>query len=180
MAIPPPPTPAPPPPQNPLTIRRLVKFLLITISCSLFYIIGSYSTITTAHSVTSPPPPCNFLQLKSNRTENNHIAVAKRERRHLDFASHHTFSLPIHTTEENHQPFPYCPRNFTDYCPCHDPITEKPFIDPKRFQKERHCPEKGQLFFLFLFPFLFIFYLIFYALFCGLQSLEFNVCLRKK
>lgn len=160
MAIPPPPPPpaAAPPPQPPLNllsirVRLIVKFLLITISCSLFYIIGSYSTITNTatHSAVTSGPACN-LRLKSNHSQNDvELAIANGGGSHLDFAAHHTFSLPVHTTEQNHRPFPYCPRNYTDYCPCHDPITEGLFLDDKRFQKERHCPEKGQFFLPFSF-----------------------------
>lgn len=154
MAIPPPPAPRQPyssPPSLNLAIRPLVKFLLIIISCSLFYIIGSYSNTTTttifsAHSVTVPPAAvpasaCN-PQLQSGKLNDTQQYLAKRQ---LDFASHHTFSLPIQTTEENHQPFPYCPRNYTDYCPCHDPKREGLFTDERRFQKERHCPENGEV-----------------------------------
>ncbi|KAK7304289.1 hypothetical protein VNO77_45157 [Canavalia gladiata] len=44
--------------------------------------------------------------------------------------------------QQNHH-FPFCPNNYTNHCPCQDPLRQKRFPKAKLFRKERHCPQTG-------------------------------------
>ncbi|TKY64744.1 methyltransferase PMT19 [Spatholobus suberectus] len=37
--------------------------------------------------------------------------------------------------------FEFCPSNYTNHCPCQDPLRQKRFPKARWFRKERHCPE---------------------------------------
>ncbi|XP_045796408.1 probable methyltransferase PMT19 isoform X1 [Trifolium pratense] len=54
---------------------------------------------------------------------------------------HQQNSIPT-TTKNSH--FQFCPTNFTNYCPCQDPKTQKKFPKKNYFRKERHCPKNNQ------------------------------------
>ena len=40
--------------------------------------------------------------------------------------------------------FEFCPSNYTNHCPCQDPLRARRFPKAKWFRKERHCPERTQ------------------------------------
>ncbi|KAL3506652.1 hypothetical protein ACH5RR_032034 [Cinchona calisaya] len=121
------------------TILPLFKILLLTIFCSLSYFIGTYTKSTP---IISPSPAllkpanCEF-QLKTTNPNTTHKNVQEP----LNFEPNHTLPLPL---EIHQQPFPNCPKNYTNYCPCQDPNKEKLFPIDRRFHRERHCPEKGE------------------------------------
>ncbi|XP_061367632.1 probable methyltransferase PMT19 isoform X2 [Gastrolobium bilobum] len=49
---------------------------------------------------------------------------------------------PLESSTKSH--FEFCPSNYTNYCPCQDPIRQKRFPNRKWFRKERHCPESSE------------------------------------
>lgn len=113
---------------NPLK-HPLLKYFISILLVSLSYILGIY---TSSNNSTSPPlqeqkQPLNCHQL------NFSLSV-------LDFESHHTLSPPQEPLR-NLQFFNFCPPNFTNYCPCHDPSRETDFTAERFFSRERHCPE---------------------------------------
>ncbi|XP_058183733.1 probable methyltransferase PMT19 isoform X2 [Rhododendron vialii] len=129
MAIPPN-QPSPAPSLNPLR-KPLVRVLLLTVICSLSYFLGFYKSITP-----TPPqsPPC-LLHLKNLTT------TPQNPPQPLNFEPHHSLSLPPKTQEDS---FPFCPHNFTNYCPCQDPYRETQFNTSRFFNRERHCPKKNE------------------------------------
>ncbi|KAI4334758.1 hypothetical protein L6164_013470 [Bauhinia variegata] len=40
--------------------------------------------------------------------------------------------------------FEFCTGNFTNYCPCEDPLLQRRFPKKQLFRKERHCPGKSE------------------------------------
>ncbi|KAJ8753133.1 hypothetical protein K2173_017695 [Erythroxylum novogranatense] len=110
----------------------LLKLLLTIILCSVFYFLGLY--ITSSYSTSASPSSIPLLH-SLNCTEPN-LSVLP----HLDFEPHHTLSIP--EEPRNQLPFlSFCPSNFTNYCPCHDPSREKLYTNQRKFRRERHCPE---------------------------------------
>ncbi|KAL2959678.1 hypothetical protein AAZX31_18G280700 [Glycine max] len=45
----------------------------------------------------------------------------------------------LHLQSQHH--FDFCPSNYTNHCPCQDPIRQRRFPKAKMFRKERHCPQ---------------------------------------
>ncbi|KAF6162685.1 hypothetical protein GIB67_022344 [Kingdonia uniflora] len=119
--------------QNHLKTLTL-RVLLITLLCSLSYIFGSYinsiSLSSQTHSQTQlcPPPPQPNLS-SSNQSQT------------LDFEPHHRVSTPSNTPIH----LKLCDNNFTDYCPCQDPLRNAKFVMEKKFFRERHCPVRGEV-----------------------------------
>ncbi|CAL5347858.1 unnamed protein product [Camellia sinensis] len=131
------PHPQLPPSLNPLK-NPLIRVLVITILCSLFYILGffynnNHHSISTSTPVL-PDPSC--LHLKNLTTNQNPSQI-------LHFEPHHTLSLPL-DLPQTHQFFPYCPKNFTYYTPCQDPNREAQFSTANFFHRDRHCPGKTE------------------------------------
>ncbi|XP_059653963.1 probable methyltransferase PMT19 [Cornus florida] len=127
--------PQQPPPSIPLR-KPLIRVFLITILCSLSYTLGFYKNNsfnpTSTHSLQVP----NCLQPQNLTTHQNPPQT-------LHFEPHHTLSLPPEPPKTI-QFFPYCPKNFTDYCPCQDPKKETLFVTENRFHRERHCPDAAE------------------------------------
>ncbi|KAI8537671.1 hypothetical protein RHMOL_Rhmol09G0042100 [Rhododendron molle] len=129
MAIPPN-QPSPAPSLSPLR-KPLVRVLLLTVICSLSYFLGFYKSITP----TPPQSPLCLLHLKNLTTTHQNPPQP------LNFEPHHSLSLPPKTQEDF---FPFCPHNFTNYCPCQDPFRETQFNTSRFFHRERHCPKKNE------------------------------------
>ncbi|KAA8531354.1 hypothetical protein F0562_006063 [Nyssa sinensis] len=124
-------TMATPPPTTPNPLRKpLIRVLLITILCSLFYFVGFYNSFNSTSKPLLQDPYC--LQLKN-------ITTLQNPRQPLHFEPQHTLSLPP-DSPQSHQFFKYCPKNFTNYCPCQDPNRETRFPTGSLFHRERHCP----------------------------------------
>ncbi|OWM67397.1 hypothetical protein CDL15_Pgr019857 [Punica granatum] len=121
--------------QNPLHQkgRSLIPLFSLAILCSLFFFLGSYPHRQTPSSST-PSLPCQNLPLNFTRRNNDFFPPP------LDFSSHHSLPLP-ETPQERPHPLDFCPKNFTNHCPCHDPHRAKQFSIDKFFYRERHCPE---------------------------------------
>lgn len=83
---------------------------------------------------------CSF-QLEKKKNLN---ATHENTENLLNFEPQHTLPLPFADTPERLLPFPDCPRNYTNYCPCQDPNKEKLFTVRRMFFRERHCPERGE------------------------------------
>ncbi|XP_030527980.1 probable methyltransferase PMT19 [Rhodamnia argentea] len=129
MATPPSPTP-------------LMKLLAVSLLCSLFFLLGSYTkySITISPPLQAPhlPSPSPCLPLPINFTSIHQSALSPR--RPLDFEPHHSIPLPPPREKAAHFLAP-CPKNYTNYCPCHDPSRQKRFAIERFFHRERHCPE---------------------------------------
>uniref|UniRef100_A0A5B7BLC1 Methyltransferase n=1 Tax=Davidia involucrata TaxID=16924 RepID=A0A5B7BLC1_DAVIN len=123
----------PPPTSNPLR-KPLIWVLLITILCSLFYFIGSYNSFNSTSQPLLQDPYC--FQPKNITTT---LQKDQNPPQTLHFEPQHTLSLP-QNSPKSHQFFKYCPKNFTNYCPCQDPKRETQFTTEKIFHRERHCP----------------------------------------
>lgn len=46
--------------------------------------------------------------------------------------------------QQLHFDFEFCPDNYTNHCPCQDPMRQRRFPKAKMFRKERHCPQSNQ------------------------------------
>ncbi|KAG5242085.1 methyltransferase [Salix suchowensis] len=113
---------------NPLK-HPLLKYFISILLVSLSYILGIYNN---SNNSTSPPLQEQKQPLNCHKL-NFSLSV-------LDFESHHTLPLPQEPLK-NLQFFNFCPPNFTNYCPCHDPSRETDFTAERFFSRERHCPE---------------------------------------
>lgn len=123
-------------PQNPLHQKRrpFVPFFFLATACSFFYFLGSY----TQQSISKNPPlHCQNLPLNSTRIPQ--IKSYGFSSGPLDFSSHH--SLPTPDIPQEKPWLEFCPKNFTNHCPCQDPRREKRFPAEKFFYRERHCPQ---------------------------------------
>ncbi|KAJ9178418.1 hypothetical protein P3X46_010303 [Hevea brasiliensis] len=117
---------------NPLK-NPLVKFLLVIVLFSLSYILGIQTNTLSSTSPASTPLLQNQQHSLSCLQHNFSLP-------HLDFEPHHRLSVPQEPVKD--PPFfNFCPLNFTDYCPCHDPQREMLFSTDKFFHRERHCQE---------------------------------------
>ncbi|KAK3022851.1 hypothetical protein RJ639_046996 [Escallonia herrerae] len=137
-----PPTPPPPqnqlPPINPLR-KPFIKVLLLTILCSLSYILGSYKTQNFSSPISSSTTLLrdpNCLQTKNLSTHQNYSPQT------LHYEPQHTLSLPLHPPKPHK--FSICPRNFTHYCPCQDPHRESQYSVERLLHRERHCPNDAE------------------------------------
>ncbi|XP_027164230.1 probable methyltransferase PMT19 [Coffea eugenioides] len=124
--------------------KPLCKILLLTIFCSFSYFIGSYTNSpysSISHSTARlEDTNCDF-QVKKSSLNTSHKGVQES----LNFEPKHALVLPLEDTPESqHLPYPPCPKNYTNYCPCQDHNKERLFSAERRFHKERHCPEKGE------------------------------------
>ncbi|KAK6930606.1 putative S-adenosyl-L-methionine-dependent methyltransferase [Dillenia turbinata] len=121
--------------QSPLR-SPLFKLLFTFILCSIFFIFGSYNSTTSSFTSTNSSAQLhlpNSFCLQINTTHRNPTIS-------LDFASHHSLSLPQESSKSL-KPFFLCPKNFTNYTPCHDPFREMQFSTQQVLHKERHCPQ---------------------------------------
>ena len=127
---------------NPLR-RPIVRMFLVTVLCTLSYFLGSYSTNRGTYSGASSsssllqdhPPNC----FQPNFTTHNRFSISPP----LHFEPHHTLALP-REEQQNLQLFSFCAKNFTDYCPCQDPLRERQFGGERGLRKERHCPGSSE------------------------------------
>ncbi|KAK9102080.1 hypothetical protein Sjap_019334 [Stephania japonica] len=120
-----------------MTTTLVKKLLLLTFACFFFYILGSYtpnSSSTTLLSLPCPPQPTNL-------STTTHTTVFTIPSNPLKFEPQH--ALPIPPDPIDPQLFPFCPQNFTNYCPCQDPSRERRFSIERKFHRERHCPERA-------------------------------------
>ncbi|XP_058094047.1 probable methyltransferase PMT19 [Magnolia sinica] len=118
-----------------LSRRTLSWFLLIAFLCSLSYLIGSYQNSKSLSQTTQLSNP-NCLQLNLSTPQNPSSFP-------LDFQPHHPASLPT-IPAAGLQPIEFCPKNFTDYCPCQDPVRERQFDMSTMLHRERHCPNTDE------------------------------------
>lgn len=105
--------------------------LLTTFLCSISYFIGFYQNSKIIF-IADPYSGPNCLH--PNLSTSQHPSVI------LDFESHHTASLAP-SSNFDLKPIEFCPKNFTDYCPCQDPVRERRFEMSQMLHRERHCPE---------------------------------------
>ncbi|XP_042517888.1 probable methyltransferase PMT19 [Macadamia integrifolia] len=123
------------PASNPLR-RTLVKVLLMTLLCSLSYILGSYKNSNSISHTHFQVPYC--LQLN--------LTVHKSPSPNLVFEPRHKIDLPLDSeTSVDLRFFEFCPKNFTNYCPCQDSVRERKFNMEKMLHRERHCPGKDEM-----------------------------------
>eukprot|EP00268_Persea_americana_P052072 TRINITY_DN5812_c0_g1_i1.p1 TRINITY_DN5812_c0_g1~~TRINITY_DN5812_c0_g1_i1.p1 ORF type:complete len:622 (-),score=86.83 TRINITY_DN5812_c0_g1_i1:182-2047(-) len=105
--------------------------LLTTFLCSISYFIGFYQNSKIIF-IADPYSGPNCLH--PNLSTSQHPSVI------LDFESHHTASFAP-SSNFDLKPIEFCPKNFTDYCPCQDPLRERRFEMSQMLHRERHCPE---------------------------------------
>ncbi|GAB4834164.1 hypothetical protein Ancab_032429 [Ancistrocladus abbreviatus] len=128
---------SPPISLNPMG-KPIPKILLTAVLCSLFYLFGSYTTIINSSAASNTSNITKFNTNPSNCTTPKKDPLPPL--RFLDFEAHHSSSLlPDNTSQIRH--FSFCPKNFTDYCPCQDASRERLFSMERFFHRERHCPE---------------------------------------
>ncbi|KAK0608111.1 hypothetical protein LWI29_025652 [Acer saccharum] len=120
------------------TPALILKLFFTIILVSLFYFLGSYSsssnstTTTPLHDHLQNPPSLNC-----NST--THVSISPP----LDYEPHHSLSLPPQPPQKLFF-FELCPKNSTNYMPCHDSSREINFTRNRFFYRERHCPGAHQ------------------------------------
>ncbi|XP_047330920.1 probable methyltransferase PMT19 [Impatiens glandulifera] len=132
MVTPPAPAPTLSGGRNPL-MRPFIEIILLSILCFLSYIFGSQNL--SSSSFIQDPSSCFHIKNLTN------LQIPT-----LEFEPHHFLPLPEDQSPEQTQFFPFCPDNFTDYCPCQDPYRANQFIYSAKyfFHRERHCPDKSE------------------------------------
>ncbi|KFK37159.1 hypothetical protein AALP_AA4G221000 [Arabis alpina] len=96
--------------------KRLLFFFALVFIFSLYYILTTITTITIS---SSPDPP--QIQEPS--------------------ISHHSYLQEPPKKQSFY--FPLCPKNFTNYIPCHDPSTSRQYSIERHYRRERHCPDSS-------------------------------------
>ncbi|KAK1296663.1 putative methyltransferase PMT15 [Acorus calamus] len=104
----------------------LYQITILSVLCSLFYLLGVWQHSPNTASPT-PPKPCLTIQTTQSTT--------------LDFTTHHTYNA----TDQPNLSYPACDVGFSEYTPCEDMKRSLKFPREKLMYRERHCPEKGEL-----------------------------------
>ncbi|ESQ38938.1 hypothetical protein EUTSA_v10001370mg [Eutrema salsugineum] len=100
--------------------KHLIFFFTPVLFFSIYYILTTIKTITISSSQYPHHPP--QLQEPS--------------------MSHYS-SLPESSENQSSTYFPLCPKNFTNYLPCHDPSTARKYSIERHYRRERHCPDSA-------------------------------------
>lgn len=127
------------------TTLVVLKTLLLAVFCIFSFLFGSFTSYSYYSKPTFNIIPCKPNSISSapplsSTTPTIAIASASATASaDLDFYPHHQLSSSL-ALSSNSSSFPFCPRNFTNYCPCHDPSRELLFFTRRFFHRERHCP----------------------------------------
>ncbi|KAL7147506.1 hypothetical protein ABFS83_06G111700 [Erythranthe nasuta] len=106
---------------------KLYSLAIVTVLCSLFYLIGVWHHGGAAAATTT-----NLgATLPCFTTNNNNT-------KKLDFATHHSASDGGAAVK----PYPPCSAKYSEYTPCEDPKRSLKFPRDRLIYRERHCPEK--------------------------------------
>lgn len=113
---------------------------VITILCSVFYLVGvwQHGGVTGGATVPLPTIPCNPIQNSTIQDDPSPPV--------LDFVSHHKAEdLPPVPTAARVKHFPACNATYSEYTPCEDTDRSLKFDRDMLVYRERHCPEKEEL-----------------------------------
>ncbi|KAI4338860.1 hypothetical protein MLD38_023869 [Melastoma candidum] len=140
------------------TSLLVLKTLLLAVFCLFSFLIGSSSFTSSSSSIptstfthfSSPCEPNSNSNSTSTSTSTSFpppppppttTTTTTPASADLDFYPHHQLPSTL-SPSSNSSPssFPFCPRNFTNYSPCHDPSRELLFPTRRFFHRERHCP----------------------------------------
>ncbi|KAL6970803.1 hypothetical protein U1Q18_030490 [Sarracenia purpurea var. burkii] len=132
--------PHPPPSPNPLR-KPLIRVLLLSILSSLSFFLGFYNnSSSSSHYSTATPTP---LLQDPHCLHHKNLTTNQSPSKSLHFEPLHTLPLPP-DPPESHQFFPFCPKNFTNYCPCQDQYRQSQVNPAMFFHRERHCPDRTE------------------------------------
>ncbi|KAL9164549.1 hypothetical protein ABFS82_06G111700 [Erythranthe guttata] len=105
---------------------KLYSLAIVTVLCSLFYLIGVWHHGGGAATTTNLGTTLPCFTTTNNTTKK------------LDFATHHSASDGGAAVK----PYPPCSGKYSEYTPCEDPKRSLKFPRDKLIYRERHCPEK--------------------------------------
>ncbi|KAF3543163.1 hypothetical protein DY000_02002381 [Brassica cretica] len=114
-------------------------FFTLVLLFSLYYILTTIRTITIPSS--SQDPHRHHPQLQEPSMP-HHSSLQEPS------MPHHS-SPPKPSANQPSPPssslpyFPLCPKNFTNYLPCHDPSTARQYNIERHYRRERHCPDSS-------------------------------------
>lgn len=114
--------------------KRLFFLFTPVLFFSLYYILTTIRTITT-----SPQDPHHPPQLQVPSISQFSSLPETSENRS---PSPPPPPLPLPSSSSSY--FPLCPKNFTNYLPCHDPSTARQYSIERHYRRERHCPDLAQ------------------------------------
>ncbi|KAG0476746.1 hypothetical protein HPP92_013118 [Vanilla planifolia] len=125
--------------------RKTIAFASLTsLLCLLSYIFGiehlSFSSLFSPSFSSTLPCPIPSPSPSSNSTTSSSFSSTP-----IDFFPHHSAAALISVPEERLPIIPFCPDNFTHYCPCQDPNREHLFPTIHYSHRERHCPSTTDL-----------------------------------
>ncbi|KAG6507194.1 probable methyltransferase PMT19 [Zingiber officinale] len=103
--------------------------------CVASYLLGIYSNNrpSIAPQLSPTPGDCHPLLLPSPSSASSDGQ--------LGFLPLHSAAAAFPVDQPPLPPLPFCPANFTHYCPCHDPQRERLFPTRDLQHRERHCPD---------------------------------------
>lgn len=142
---------------NPWKRTNLYSLALITILCSLSYLLGvwqhggatTYSTTPSNLGATlSCVLPANTTAPTSTTTPTSTTAAkTSKKSKALDFSSHHSADDQgtDKVSEGSAKVYPPCDVKYSEYTPCEDPVRSLKFPRGRLVYRERHCPAKHEL-----------------------------------
>ncbi|KAG7570282.1 S-adenosyl-L-methionine-dependent methyltransferase [Arabidopsis thaliana x Arabidopsis arenosa] len=117
--------------------KRLFFFFTPVLFFSLYYIFTTVKTITISSQDPHHPPQ---LQVPSI----SHYASLPETSKNQSPSPLLLPPTPPSTSLSSSSYFPLCPKNFTNYLPCHDPSTARQYSIERHYRRERHCPDIAQ------------------------------------
>ncbi|XP_019465361.1 PREDICTED: probable methyltransferase PMT16 [Lupinus angustifolius] len=110
--------------------KKTNLYSLLALLCIISYLFGAYQTTTPTSTTT-----------KTQSTKCPQTTVTSTT--HLDFISHHNATTTTTTTSKQYPP---CAIKYSEYTPCEDHDRSLRFSRKNMIYRERHCPEKNELF----------------------------------
>ncbi|KAJ0977021.1 hypothetical protein J5N97_012495 [Dioscorea zingiberensis] len=115
--------------------RTLSVFLFTSVLCLLSYLLGLYihSRPSAAVAASAGPPSSDCP-----------LIITPLLPPSLNFLPRHAAATAFPPLPPPLPDLPFCPSNFSDYCPCQDATRERRFSMGSLFHRERHCPDPDE------------------------------------
>ncbi|KAF8379433.1 hypothetical protein HHK36_028868 [Tetracentron sinense] len=111
---------------------NLYSLALITILCSLSYLLGVWQH--------SSPTSQLFQTIRCIPIKNTTFSSSSE----LDFNPHHSAEASTSISPISRKKYPPCDVKYSEYTPCEDAKRSLKFDRDRLIYRERHCPEKGE------------------------------------
>ncbi|GLJ07296.1 hypothetical protein SUGI_0063800 [Cryptomeria japonica] len=122
--------------------KNLTWVFGVSVLCTFFYFLGMWKNTSVLNTAAVK---LAFSQVIPCRSPSN---PPKPEFVYLDFEAHHLGVAPLDNASESEIPIMLkpCDMQYSEYTPCEDIERSRKFDNHRSFFRERHCPEKNELF----------------------------------